>query len=1444
MALPARQLLEPKPARSPARSPACPPSPIARSLALAFGAFGGLIVAASPVPVRAQALPQGGVVVNGSATINQTGNRLTVVNTPGAAINWQSFNIGAGNTAHFQQQSAASSVLNRVIGPDPSQIYGALTSNGRVVLINPAGIAFGAGAAVDTAGFVASTVNISDADWRAGRLRFAEPGAGGTIQLLGANGQVPAANIRAQGGDIVLIAPQVDIASGAVAKATGGDVIIAAGRSVELTGRGYEGIRLLVQAPTDRATNLGKLEGDAVAIFAKSLKNFGSVQATGTTIRDGRVMLVAQDSAEVGGQITANRTVNGRNTGGNVTVLAHNVSLQGAQIDASGTHAGGQVNIGGNWQGRGDPLADAPQALAAVGGAANAQNTQVDAASRIDASVTQGGQSGQGGGNAGQVVVWADGRTDFAGTIHARGGSQGGDGGQVEVSGKQVLKFADSGRVDTRAPNGQWGSLLLDPNNFIVAAIGGDTTGAALGANIDSNGDLTVTSASGSVSAGSGDIFISDNVTWTNPNARVTFLADNNINLNSTLTNAGAVGTSPAITFISNNPTGTLFFGSTANAEINLGASGFATSTMQTQTNSGRTATLRSGFTVFQDKTWTNLGTVNFENSAQLRLNSFPPATDGHFVNNGQVNVNLSGAQALAEGRPSNPNAGRVTNAGFWTQNSNTLISSEFVNTGTLLLGDSTTLHLAGGHTLGGTLSWGPNATLAVDAATLTVGAGATALQGHVKIIALSGGIALTSPTVGSLNVSSLHLGAQTGINLSSNLTISTTPTAGVGDGGDIVLDAGGGISFGTLTASGSAGNSTQGGGDGGSVTVEASSGVVSGGAILSRGGDASAFSAMPVGGGGGTVEVNVVGTATLASINLIDVSGGHGANSTLVSGAGSAGGNAGSIQLEQALGTLLVDSMSLQANGGNGGSGGMLGIGGGNGGQGGGINLLAPTIQLSDSSLSVNGGTGGNAFGGATPATGGAGGGAGSIDIYGDGVASGIILGGNIAFSARGNWTGADFMGMGSSGFTQTSVVQLSSGTGGIQQTTGGISVPDASSAVLVVNTTGNAQFLGSNAGIDLVGAVVGGNLQANGVSKVNGVNVGGGATLASQTGGILTVTGPLSAGGAVELTGGSVMVLSGSSVQGSSVSLSATGGGPVAQVFVYGDVTSTSGDVSITADTTVRIQAGASVNSAQDLRIQAGPGGFGVPATVAVALGSGFGSGSINSTSIVAAGQVSINTGGGDLIVRGEESASAPNASVKLVSGGNMTLNLGAGTLSIEGGAAAGSFALVDPTNPGSQLNITAGAINITGGGATEAYAGMASVGDIINSSSAVFNVNPGVAGALVVAPNVATLAGLTIPPGSQASGPMMVDPNTGAVTVGGLPWAGGSFIVGLPGAAFPPIAPAPAPTVVTTNQMLLTILNTLVANQPGTSGAPSSNRRLVNGVVVTDTNCTPGS
>jgi filamentous hemagglutinin family protein len=112
------------------------------------------------------AAPYGGQVTSGIAIINQSGS-VTNINqsTNKATINWQGFSISPTETVNFNQPSALSMTLNRVIGNEKSIISGALNANGRVYIINANGIVFTKGASVNVGGLVASTLNITDDDF-------------------------------------------------------------------------------------------------------------------------------------------------------------------------------------------------------------------------------------------------------------------------------------------------------------------------------------------------------------------------------------------------------------------------------------------------------------------------------------------------------------------------------------------------------------------------------------------------------------------------------------------------------------------------------------------------------------------------------------------------------------------------------------------------------------------------------------------------------------------------------------------------------------------------------------------------------------------------------------------------------------------------------------------------------------------------------------------------------------------------------------------------------------------------------------------------------------------------------------------------------------------------------------------------------------------------------
>ena len=133
----------------------------------------------------AYANPQGASVAHGQVNFSHpNAHTLNITNSPSSIINWQQFSIGQNEITRFIQQSNNSAVLNRVVSQDPSDILGQLLSNGRVFVINPNGIVFGENSVIDTAGLIASTLDMSDEDFINENLKFQGENAG-AIQNMG-----------------------------------------------------------------------------------------------------------------------------------------------------------------------------------------------------------------------------------------------------------------------------------------------------------------------------------------------------------------------------------------------------------------------------------------------------------------------------------------------------------------------------------------------------------------------------------------------------------------------------------------------------------------------------------------------------------------------------------------------------------------------------------------------------------------------------------------------------------------------------------------------------------------------------------------------------------------------------------------------------------------------------------------------------------------------------------------------------------------------------------------------------------------------------------------------------------------------------------------------------------------------------------------------------------
>lgn len=408
-----------------------------KSLALALACCYGL---------NAQANPFGAQVVNGAAAINQSGNLLTITNSPNAIINWKGFSIGSGETTNFVQQSAGSSILNRVIGADPSALLGAMTSNGKVFLINPAGIMVGQGARIDVGGLVASTLNLSNADFLAGKLNLTSSpsplgrGIKGEGALVTNNGTIT----TPEGGTVYLVAPQIE--NHGIINSPKGEVILAAGNTVQLIDTATPGVTVQVTGSSNTATNLGQILADSgrIGMVGAVVRNSGTINANSMVSQGGRVFLKASQDTYVEGQGSIEAT---GTTGGSIDILGNRVAVtDNASLDASGTNGGGMVLVGGDAHGANTNIQ-------------NAQAAFVGSNATIKADATQDG-------NGGKTVVWADGVTQFNGNISAQGGAQSGNGGWVETSGKKTLGF--TGLVNTTAVHGITGTLLLDPTDIVI----------------------------------------------------------------------------------------------------------------------------------------------------------------------------------------------------------------------------------------------------------------------------------------------------------------------------------------------------------------------------------------------------------------------------------------------------------------------------------------------------------------------------------------------------------------------------------------------------------------------------------------------------------------------------------------------------------------------------------------------------------------------------------------------------------------------------------------------------------------------------------------------------------------------------------------------------------------------------------------------------------------
>ncbi|MCP2730654.1 CHAT domain-containing protein [Limnofasciculus baicalensis] len=469
--------------------------------------------------------------------ITPDGNRFDIsggsLSGDGANLfqSFEQFGLSQGEIANFLSNPQIQNILGRVVGGNPSIINGLIQvtgGNSNLYLMNPAGIVFGQNASLNVPGdFMATTataIGFGDNNW------FNAFGSNNYSNLVGNPNQFAfdlsqSGNIVNGGNLEVSVGRNLTLLGGSVINtgnltATGGRITIAAvpGSSLVRVSQPGNLLSLEIEAPRDK-------NGILLPITPQDLPTLltGSIDTGVSVTQGGEVKLNSSNTtipnesgvAIVSGNIdTSNSAIT--KVGGEINVIGNKVGLISANLDASGASGGGNIRVGGDYQGK--------------GAVPNASRSYVSSNSEIRADALNNGHGGR-------VIVWSDEATRFYGNITAKGGSEGGNGGFAEVSGKDFLDFA--GTADLSAAVGEFGTLLLDPTSITIVQSSDKSTDLAANdefadpATDNEINSSTINGATANVILQStGDITFNDPVNITTPGVSITAQAGEKILLN------------------------------------------------------------------------------------------------------------------------------------------------------------------------------------------------------------------------------------------------------------------------------------------------------------------------------------------------------------------------------------------------------------------------------------------------------------------------------------------------------------------------------------------------------------------------------------------------------------------------------------------------------------------------------------------------------------------------------------------------------------------------------------------------------------------------------------------------------------------------------------------------------------------------------------------------
>lgn len=896
--------------------------------------------------------------------VTPNGNQLDIsggtLSGDGANLfhSFQKLGLNSGEIANFLSNPTIQNILGRVTGGDASIINGLIQvtgGNSNLYLMNPAGMIFGADARLNVpASFTATTatgIGFNNGWFNAtgnnhyaalvgtpNTFAFNNPSQPGVIvnagQLAVSNGQ----NLTLLGGTVVntgqLAAPQ-------------GSITMAAVPGQKLVRISQPGNLLSLEVePIEAGTQAG---GWAIPVLSlpELLTGEAGSQATGLAVKaNGQVELTASGveiPSEAGttiasGTVDVSTPPNQGGVGGTINVLGDQVKLLSANLDASGTDGGGNVRIGGDYQGKGT--------------IPNASDTFVSADTNIKADALSQGKGGK-------VIAWADKSNRFLGKISARGGLNSGNGGFAEVSGKQSLEF--KGLADLLAPAGAAGTLLLDPTDITIGTDDNPPSNISTTTLVNQLrfGNVTVSTASDG--GGAGNITVNNPINWEN-GFSLTLIADNNITINSgaNITYAGAANRELNLLANNNiilNSGSTLAATGTGRLDVNLSAG-------QGGNSAGAITILGAPINSNGGNITLGAGAININNNAVIDSNggdiilggssnpSTTPATslnlNGSQLKSGTGEIRLTSNDIQLTGtelqsasggniKLNTPNGTgeillddviltatngslQLVGADVELRNGTQLISQ---GTGDITVLSSGMIDTTGGTLAGSNISLTANRAITTGAVTLTPNFG-SGINPSFKIntpdiVNLNGAISTTLPRGGDIVIGDVTAPSQINVNSAlstSGGNVNFTSTGAITLLGDLTT-AGGAITLTGTSLNTALLDSSNTNGNGGAIALTANNAQLT----------LSNLNSSSTSGRGGDISLTNQGAIVSGDLNASGVTGGGnitvqsgGNNTTGNINSSSSNGNGGAIALSAKNGELTTSNLNSSSTSGRGG--------------------------------------------------------------------------------------------------------------------------------------------------------------------------------------------------------------------------------------------------------------------------------------------------------------------------------------------------------------------------------------------------------------------------------------------------------------------------------------------------------------------------------------------